>query len=270
MRGAGGSAAPQPGCSIYPGPLAAALCCRKSRPLLARPPQPRGHVALFMGSACFPRRPRLPLLWPWSRRREETTRRSEAVAPAARPPRAPPRALPAARAQLPARGEQCQALGRPRPVLLRLRARPSAGKRRPERRPGPSLAGVPLAPRAVIIEPRSRSSALGTVRHSLLASLTARTRLLGRGGEHPVPPPHPAPELLLTWFTLSRLSPGWQRRKEKEAGHLWSSRGGSGEQGSPHHTLTTRAEPRGGRLGVSEPRSLSTPRSRAPGAGLLF
>lgn len=45
-RGAGGMRRRRPGRGIYPGPLAAALCCRKSRLLLARPParRPRGFV----------------------------------------------------------------------------------------------------------------------------------------------------------------------------------------------------------------------------------
>lgn len=60
-RGARGVRRRRPGRGIYPGPLAAALCCRKSRLLLARPParRPRGFVyelGLFSEAPAAPAR----------------------------------------------------------------------------------------------------------------------------------------------------------------------------------------------------------------------
>uniref|UniRef100_M3Z4C8 Uncharacterized protein n=1 Tax=Mustela putorius furo TaxID=9669 RepID=M3Z4C8_MUSPF len=133
----------QRGRSIYPGPLAPALCCRKSRLLLARPPRPspRGFVyglGLFSEAPAAP----APLAVAQPRAGGNLKPRCQAGAPAAAPLQAPP--APAPRPQ----GAAAAAAGRAGPGSREAAPRPPAAaglarcRKRPARRLGLSWAGV--------------------------------------------------------------------------------------------------------------------------------
>lgn len=139
----------RPGRSIYRGPPAPALCCRKSRLLLARPHPPRRSPRGFVyGLGVFSEAPaaRAPDAVAQPRAGGNLKPRCQAGAPAAPPPRAPQRPpsflpLPPGRSCRRRQSRARRSLGKPRPVLPRLPGWRGAG-RRPERRLGHSRAGA--------------------------------------------------------------------------------------------------------------------------------
>lgn len=289
----------RPGRSIYRGPPAPALCCRKSRLLLARPPRrsPRGFV---YGLGLFSEAPAAPAPEAVAQPRAggNLKPRCQAGAPAAPPPLAPRRPLPAPQ------GAAAAAAGRAGPGAREAAPRPPAApglaRRRKEARAasGSLLGGggeegeLPSHPRAVT-EPRDQSSSSGTGGarrgreqsgggdHSLRASLADPAPALGRKRATPTPPcPRAA-------VNVSSARPVSEGAKERTRTGRPGASGACGvgvesRDSPPPYSLSQhakRAAPTSGAPGrtlkVSEPRSSSgavpaSPSRCSTSSGLLI
>lgn len=198
------------------------------------------------------------------------TRRSEAAAPAARPPRAPPRAP--LRRQGAAAGPGRAGPGSREAAPGPLAAPGSAECREEEARAAsgslPSE-GPPCTPSRHNQAPQSEQRSGHSASQPPGLSRCPNSALgLSRAAPSPATPPCPRTAVNVV-HTVTPVS--WAAKEEGEGSRAplvlsgWEWRAGQSPSHSDHQGRAPRGQVRG-----SEPRSLSTPRSRAPGAGLLF